>query len=203
MCIGFMLWNAADRLSVSALKNNWKSTRSTSARRPDLVATPNPCNSLYTSPNASATGLLSASGKDGVFTWEFYQSDAYRNRYEIVHLPDHQPSYARSCKGAVCSDVRSVSWRCHYEARIRHQSPRGQIRFSTEIVPSTRFRTFVREAMGNLWSYIVNNSNSWCNSWTRGACRQNIHSDKAHAALRFVFCLWAETARTNLEIRGD
>ena len=37
----------------------------------------------------AVNGLLMASGKDGVFTREFYESDADRNRFKIVHLPDH------------------------------------------------------------------------------------------------------------------
>ena len=40
-------------------------------------------------PKISMNGLLMASGKDCVFTREFYESDADRNRFKIVHLPDH------------------------------------------------------------------------------------------------------------------
>ena len=37
---------------------------------------------------ASVIALLKTSCTDCVFTKEFYESDAHRNRYRIVHLPD-------------------------------------------------------------------------------------------------------------------
>ena len=85
-------------------------------------------------PKVSVNGLLMASGKDGVFTREFYESDADRNRFKIVHLPDNptlevaQRQFARMAEVSVgvVSTKRGFAIRviaAHYESAVKTLHP--------------------------------------------------------------------------------
>ena len=85
-------------------------------------------------PKVSVNGLLMASGKDGVFTREFYESDADRNRFKIVHLPDHptlevaqrQSARMAEVSAGVVSTKRGFAIRviaAHYESAVKTLHP--------------------------------------------------------------------------------
>ena len=82
----------------------------------------------------SVNCLLWASGKDGVFTREFYESDADRNRFKIVHLPDNptlevaqrQSARMAEVSAGVVSTKRGFAIRviaAHYESAVKTLHP--------------------------------------------------------------------------------
>ena len=85
-------------------------------------------------PKVSVNGLLMASGKDGVFTRYFFESDADRNRFKIVHLPDHptlevaqrQSARMAEVSAGVVSTKRGFAIRviaAHYESSVKTLHP--------------------------------------------------------------------------------
>ena len=85
-------------------------------------------------PQKSVLSLLKASSLDGVFIREFYESDADRNRYKIVHLKDgstieaaqRQATWMAEMSVGIVSTKRGFAIRVlavHYESAIKMLHP--------------------------------------------------------------------------------
>ena len=85
-------------------------------------------------PQKSVLSLLKASSLDGVFIREFYESDADRNRYKIVHLKDgstieaaqRQATWMAEMSVGIVSTKRGFAIRvlaAHYDSAIKMLHP--------------------------------------------------------------------------------